>query len=184
MSRLRRWLHRRLPDHHQIFATRGLRWLAPWLDHPAYWVLNRRKVALAFAVGLFAGLMPGPTQMLTAGLLALWLRINLPVAVLTTLYTNPLTYLPLYYLAYRYGAWLLGLPPSATMGAIPTLAASPWEAMQQLGAWMAALGQPLLVGVPALGLTLGAAGYLLLNVLWRCATAHAWRHRRRKNGVR
>ena len=65
------------------------------------------------AIGLFAGLVPGPLQMLTALLLAVPLRKNLPVALLTTLYTNPFTIVPLYVLAYGYGSLLLGLNHAA-----------------------------------------------------------------------
>ena len=36
-------------------------------------------------------MVPGPLQMLAAALLAVPLRVNLPVALATTLYTNPVT---------------------------------------------------------------------------------------------
>ena len=45
--------------------------------------------------------------MLVALLIAVPLRKNMPVALLTTLYTNPLTIVPLYVLAYAYGRLLL-----------------------------------------------------------------------------
>ena len=41
--------------------------------------------------------------MLAALLLAIPLRKNMPVALIVTLYTNPLTIVPLYVLAYGYG---------------------------------------------------------------------------------
>ena len=68
---------------------------ARWLQHPALWHLNRRSVSGAFAIGLFAGLIPGPLQMLVALLLAVPLRKNIPVALVTTFYTNPFTIVPL-----------------------------------------------------------------------------------------
>ena len=86
-----------------------------WLHHPNLWHLNRRSVPGAVAIGLFCGLIPGPLQMIGALLLAIPLRKNLPVALLLTLYTNPLTIVPLYVLAYGYGQFLLG----ATNGAMP-----------------------------------------------------------------
>ena len=52
---------------------------------------------------MFSGLVPGPLQMLTAALLAVPLRVNLPVALATTLYTNPFTIGPLYLVAYLIG---------------------------------------------------------------------------------
>ena len=79
-----------------------------WLTHPALWHLSRRSVPGAFAIGLFAGLIPGPLQMLAALLLAVPLRKNIPVALVTTFYTNPFTIVPLWVLAYTYGHFLLG----------------------------------------------------------------------------
>lgn len=108
----RKWFKKYLPSAETIHANRWLAWLAPWLGDPHLWTLHRRTVARAVAIGLFAGLMPGPTQMPTAALLALWWRVNLPVALATTLYTNPLTVVPLYLLAYEYGALILHRPTS------------------------------------------------------------------------
>src|SRR4029077_9532575 len=88
-----------LPDQHTIRANRYMARLdekGTWLHHPNLWHLNRRSVAGGFAIGMFAGLVPGPLQMLTAALLAIPLRMNLPVALITTFYTNPLTIVPLY----------------------------------------------------------------------------------------
>ena len=184
MTSLRRYLQRYLPARHELFQNRYLRWLAPWLDRPAYWAMNRRKVAMAVAVGLFAGLMPGPTQMLTAAVLALWWRVNLPVAMLTTLYTNPLTFVPLYYLAYAYGRLLLGAVPSD--GRLPPLSASLWthpvSGIWEMGQWLMALGRPLLVGVLALGITLGLIGYVTILLCWRWHVLWVWKQRKARRG--
>ena len=142
------------------FAQPGMRWLAPWLDRPACWSFNRRKVAMGVAVGLYSGVMPGFTQKATALVLALLLRVNLPAAMVVSLYSNPLTVLPLYYLAYRYGQWLLGGGASVAMAAPPSLfgmGLSAWLA--QTLQWLIGLGWPLLVGMPALGATLQSIGH-------------------------
>ena len=88
---LTRKLRDRLPSRESLGENRYFRRYAPFLMHPNLWHLNRRSVSGGFAVGLFAGLVPGPLQMLTAALLAVPLRVNLPVALVTTLYTNPVT---------------------------------------------------------------------------------------------
>jgi hypothetical protein len=80
------------------------------------WHLNRRSAAGGVAVGMFCGLIPGPLQMLGAGIAAVLFRVNLPTALLTTLYTNPLTIVPLYLVAYKIGSLALGAgggPPPA-----------------------------------------------------------------------
>ena len=58
------------------------------LFHPALWHLNRRSAAGGVAVGLFCGLIPGPLQMLGAGIACVLFRVNLPVSLVTTLYTE------------------------------------------------------------------------------------------------
>ncbi|HOY01728.1 MAG TPA: DUF2062 domain-containing protein, partial [Zoogloea sp.] len=105
---MRRLLKRYLPDHASLATNR---WLAPFgstLFHPRLWHLNRHSAAGAIATGLFCGLIPGPFQMLGAALGCVLLRVNLPLALLTTLYTNPFTIVPLYILAFSMGEALLG----------------------------------------------------------------------------
>src|SRR5262245_61692111 len=99
---LRKFFRKYLPTAGEVRANKYLAWCSGWLGHPNLWSLNRDSVAGAFAIGLFAGLIPGPLQMLGAALLAIPLRKNLPVALATTFYTNPLTIAPLYVLAYGY----------------------------------------------------------------------------------
>ena len=62
------------------------------------------------AAGLFAGLIPGsnPVQFFFAALFAIAFKVNLPVAVVTTLYSNPLTIVPIYIAAYAIGALVTG----------------------------------------------------------------------------
>ena len=93
------------------------RWLAPFentLLHPRLWDLNRHSAAGAVAAGLFCGLIPGPLQMLGAAICAVVFRVNLPLALLTTLYTNPFTIVPLYIAAFAIGQWVL--PGSVAFG--------------------------------------------------------------------
>ena len=100
---MRKHLKKYLPNHD---AVHGNRWLRPFrnsLLHPRLWHLNRHSAAGAVAVGLFCGLIPGPLQMIGAAICALVFRVNLPLALLVTLYTNPFTIVPLYVLAYQIG---------------------------------------------------------------------------------
>jgi uncharacterized protein (DUF2062 family) len=97
-----------LPSHDTVKSQRWLKPFGSWLHHPNLWHLHRRSVAGGVAVGLFCGLVPGPLQVISAALLAVLLRVNLPVAAFTTLYTNPFTILPLYWVAYK--PLLIGLP--------------------------------------------------------------------------
>ncbi|ASK27851.1 DUF2062 domain-containing protein [Neisseria chenwenguii] len=172
-------LRHKLPGSEQIFASRWSKPFAPLFDKPYFWTLNRRQAAVSVAVGMFCGLMPGPTQMLTALVVAYFLRTNLPVAVFTTLYTNPLTYMPLYYAAYKLGSLVLGIQ------AADKLEFPEWSSAQffsDLGAWLLGAGKPLLVGVPLLGTILAVAGYFAALLIWRMRTRYHWKKRKEARG--
>jgi uncharacterized protein (DUF2062 family) len=181
----RKFFRRFLPDGDTVRRHKYLVRLGPWLQHPNLWHLNRGSVAGGFAIGLAAGLVPGPLQMLTAALLAVPLKKNLPVALVTTLYTNPLTIAPLYLLAYGYGRLLLGAG-----GAPPAIQPYEWDwahwidSAQALMHWTLALGKPLAVGLVALALTLSVLGYAAVQIGWRAYVVLAWRTRAKQRRQR
>lgn len=181
----RKFFRRFLPDGDTVRASKYLAWCGSWLHQPNLWHLNRRSVAGGFAIGLFAGLVPGPLQMLTAALLAIPLRKNLPVALATTLYTNPFTIAPLYLLAYGYGRLLLGAG-----GRPMEVQPYDWDWAHSIDSawalmhWGLALGPPLGVGLLALALTLAALGYAAVKIGWRAYVLLKWRARARRRAAR
>jgi uncharacterized protein (DUF2062 family) len=140
----------------------------PWLQHPRLWCFKRRAVSGAFAIGLFTGLIPGPFQMITALLIAVPLRKNIPVALVTTFYTNPFTIVPLWVLAFAYGHFLMGT-------SAPDVHIDP---LHMHWSEILALGKPLALGLLALALTLAAIGYAVVEIAWRIYVVRAWRRRR------
>jgi uncharacterized protein (DUF2062 family) len=80
----RKFFREHLPDAQTVRSYRVVRLFGHWLQHPDLWHLNRRSVPGAFAIGLFAGLIPGPLQMLAALLIAVPLKKNIAVALVTT----------------------------------------------------------------------------------------------------
>jgi hypothetical protein len=177
----RKFFRKYLPDASAVRANKYVAMFGTLLQHPNLWHLNRDSVAGAVAIGLFSGLVPGPLQMLTALVLAVPLHRNLPVALLTTLYTNPFTIVPLYVIAYGYGNLLLG----GNAGVLPVqpfvMDWSDWGgSLRGLAAWMVELGKPLAVGLVALALTLAAVGYAAVQVAWRAYVVLAWRARKRR----
>ena len=173
---MRKHLPKLLPDH---AAIRDNRWLRPFessLLHPRLWHLNRHSAAGAVAAGMFCGLIPGPFQMLGAAICALIFRVNLPLALFTTLYTNPFTIVPLYVVAYQIGRLATG--DGAGFVAPPDFDwshAVDWS--QAMVNWMIGLGKPLGIGLVLLAAGLAGAGYCAVQAAWRVYLIRAWRQR-------
>ncbi|WP_193212300.1 DUF2062 domain-containing protein [Luteolibacter marinus] len=63
------------------------------LMHKSLWKPCRDSVAKGMAIGLFIGLIsPFIPQSLCAGVIAAWLRANVPFAIVSTWLSNPFTY--------------------------------------------------------------------------------------------
>jgi uncharacterized protein len=174
----RKFFKKFLPSHETVRNNRHIARFGGFLQHPNLWHLNRHSVAGGVAVGLFSGLVPGPLQMLTAALLAVPLRVNLPVALATTLYTNPFTIGPLYVLAYLIGRLVLGSDAGALSPPPEIEWAQLWASLDAFLRWALAMGTPLAVGLVALALGLAAIGYACVQIGWRAYVIHAWRKRR------
>ena len=139
-------------------------------DH-RIWGIRRKTVVPAFAIGLFVMWMPFPGHMLLACLLALLLRVNIPVAAATTLLSNPLTMPPMYFLAYRFGSWLLGEQAEA----LEIEMSAAWVSDVFVGVW-----QPMLLGCTLLGSFTSLVGLFGLDLLWRTSIAD-YKTRKRRN---
>lgn len=171
-------LRRLLPDPERVRRSRWLRWLGPALHHPHLWRPTRRGVALGVALGVFFGLLIPIAQIPLSAAAAVILRANVPTAVASTLVSNPVTFAPLYYSAYRIGAALIGEEePRVTEASLEPRGEGP-------GAWLAfwwervtALGRPLLLGLAILASTMGLLAYLLIDRLWRLKVWWDWRRR-------
>jgi len=176
---MRKLIRSYLPDDQ---AIRSNRWLAPFADtllHPRLWHLNRRSAAGAVAVGMFCGLIPGPFQMLGAAICAVIFRVNLPLALIATFYTNPLTILPLYAVAFALGQLALGeIGRVAVFAPPPEYGAAGLQAWASaLVDWMIGLGMPLALGLVLLASMLALLGYLAVRILWRAYLIRTWRQR-------
>ncbi len=178
---LRKFLKRHMPNADTVRQYKVMHIFGERLFHPALWDLNRRSAAGGIAVGLFCGLIPGPLQMLGAGIVALFVRVNLPLALLSTLYTNPITIVPLYLAAYKMGRFILG-----NGAGIPPVPPPDWSftapaaSLQALSHWMLSLGAPLALGLITLASTLALLGYVVVRVGWNLYLRWAWINRKRE----
>lgn len=98
----------RLPTRDELLSKRGMRWMAPFVNHPQFWTLSRVPLARAIGIGLFCSMLPIPLQTIPAAILAIPARANIPVAAACVWISNPLTWIPIYYFNYRVGVYLTG----------------------------------------------------------------------------
>lgn len=176
----KKYFKKLLPSHDSIRQNRWVRPFGTWLQHHNLWHLNRRSVAGGLAAGMFGGLVPGPLQMLTAGLLAVLFRVNLPVAMFTTFYTNPFTIVPLYWLAYQLGVVVTGQGHAVSDAhfVVPAMNWDNW--LTVMIDWMVSLGKPFAVGLPLLAIILAILGYVGVRVGWRIWVMWQWRLRAKR----
>ena len=164
-----------LPKHEVVQQNRWLRPFGQWLKNPNLWHLHRRSAAGGVAVGMFCGLIPGPFQLLGSAFMAVLFRVNLPVAMITTFYTNPFTIVPLYYVAYHLGALVTGQEQllTATQFTVPEMNMHNWFSV--LLNWVISLGKPFAIGLPLLAILLAVLGYVFVRLGWRFWLMWQWR---------
>ena len=177
---LKRRLRALLPDPERLQENRWLRWLGPALQRRHLWHFSRKGVALGVALGVFFGLLIPVAQIPAAATGAVVLRANLPMAVASTLVTNPVTFAPVYLAAYQIGRLVLGedAAPAAQDDAARAPAVLASEPAQD-ASWLARLGsvgKPLVVGLGILAVGCGALVYVLISAGW--ALRVRWKRRR------
>jgi hypothetical protein len=166
------FIKRYMPDHKKITNNKQLNKVFGSLLHdPNLFHLNRRSVSMAFFVGLFLAFVPLPSQMIMAAAAAIYLRCNLPITVGLVWITNPVTMPPIFYFAYKVGAWILGTPEHKF-----TIDLS-WE---WLSTELAAIWEPFLLGCTVCGLFFGALGYVSIRLLWRLHIINTIKARKEK----
>jgi len=166
---LKKRLQRYLPSPAQIRDIRALKPVAHLLSRSEIWHLNRRSAAGAVFIGLFCAFLPIPMQMIVAAALAIGARCNLPISVALVWITNPLTVPPIFYFAYRLGAWLLDM--QITVDEIDLNFSWLW-------ANLVTIGYPLVFGSLVCGWVSGVTGFVVTRVLWRRQVVRRWQARR------
>lgn len=165
----RKLLKRWSPDPDRLRNTRGLQFLGGLLRDPNLFHLNRRSVSLAFFAGIFIGFLPMPGQLALAAVAAVFLHCNLPLTVVLTCFSNPLTFPVIGFAAYKLGAWMLGIE----YGSFAFEPSWQWFTTALPKIW-----RPLLLGCLTMGITFGGSAALLVHVVWRWHVSKRWRERR------
>jgi uncharacterized protein (DUF2062 family) len=85
----RKFLARYLPDADALRHLPGFRYLGRYIQDPRFFHLNRHSVAGAAAIGAFLAFIPIIGQTLIAAILAMWMRVNVIIAVAAVWISNP-----------------------------------------------------------------------------------------------
>jgi uncharacterized protein len=139
------------------------------LAEPRLWSVQRRAVTSAVGAGLAICFVPLPVHLLLGAIVGVSFRLNVPAIMLTVFLVNPLTFVPLYYFAYRVGAALLG----RDVGSFEIALSWNWVQHGLASAW-----QPLLVGCVTCGVLAGFGGWAALELIWRWSARSRYRARR------
>ena len=150
-----------------------------------FFKFSKKTVPGSIAIGLFCGLLPAPFQMITAATAAYCLKLNIPIAVFTTLYTNPITFIPIYILCLKVGIIFLNIFSNISslsflnitqtktnnirdlFEEIPEFQVNePISFLQELLEWLISIGYPLLIGTIIFAVLLSFVGYMVANLVW------------------
>lgn len=171
----RKFLKRYSPSPKTIRENKTLSYLGDSIHQPNLWHLNRHSVSRAFAIGLFCAWLPIPLQTLLSAFLAIYYRANLPISVALVFITNPITIPPMFYFAYKFGSWMLGITPE------PVEMNLGWEWFTTT---LSQVWQPLLFGSFALAIFSSLLGYFTIRLLWRNSIKKRWQERREERDAR
>jgi len=153
----KKFLRKFLPHPDVIIHNRWIKLLGPRLQDTSLWHINRRSCSLAIALGIFCAFIPVPFQMLIAAAAAVWMRVNILIAVPMVWISNPLTMGPMYYLCYLVGTEILGEQAAGFEFEL----SFDWLLTELVAIW-----QPFLLGCLILGLISALAAFILVRILW------------------
>ena len=108
-----------IPRQHHLNGTILHRVIGDRLFDPRLWKPTQTSVSAGLAIGIFIALTPTiGVQIPLIILSALFLRVNIPVALAASWVTNPLTAPIIYPLQYQLGLWFSGAPDANELAGI------------------------------------------------------------------
>ena len=173
------WLRRHIPTRETVHRYRLLRPFERQLTHASLWRMTRRSVPRGVALGLFVAVIIPVMHTAIAAVFAIPARANVAVAAVFTLVVNPLTIPPLYYAAYRIGAWELHHDASLVN---PAAAERFSSELSRLLFWVHEASGPIAVGVLTIAFGSALIGYAVSALAWRFWSRNRWHHRRQARG--
>lgn len=159
------WLQGHIPTREQLERNRLVRPFAHRLLHSELWRFTRRSVPRGVALGLFVGVMIPLAHFVVAAFLAVFLRANIPAALVATFVGFPVIYVFLVALAYRVGQWLLHIDAATQIQPISeTMQATETDHLLQT---LTGAGLDTAFGLLVIASVLASLGYVATGFGWR-----------------
>jgi uncharacterized protein (DUF2062 family) len=119
------------------------------------------------AIGFFTAFIIPLGQFALAALVAMAMRANVPLAAAATLISNPLTFPPIYFAAYKVGFLLL---PNSSAEGVGNVA-------QGLGSTLLDVSGPTALGLLIFAIVSAVLGHVAGAIWWRISVLRRWRRR-------
>lgn len=177
-KQLKKWL----PTPEDIQKNKTLKPFAARLADPRLWHFNRANLTKAVYIGVFSSFFPLPGQSILAIIGCLYYKANIPMSIVSTWVTNPITTIPIFYAAYYLGANILN---EEVMG-ISTVG----KMLADLSLWVFSDGQnpfityqdsfslsAFLLGLGILAVVTSTICGLAFKYFWRYKVVSSWKKR-------
>ena len=156
------WLDRNMPTREGLAENKYLKPFSGRFLRSELWRFTRRSVPRGVALGLFSAFIVPVGQIFLAAFMALPVRANVPIAVLTTFVTNPLTFPFWFYVASQIGGFVLRVEQLTGEPMVPSGGSGRWDWF----AWFAQEAGQIAIGLFMLAIVSSALGYFISSWLW------------------
>jgi len=142
----------------EILNNKYLKWLKPYASKDWLWKNKKKEIAKGAAIGILFGLLIPIAQIPLSIIFCILLRANIAFAALFTLITNPITFAPVYAIAYQIGQFIMDILNIREINAE--------DLNKYIGALLEA-GQPTIIGLWSLALVLVPLTYYGVIIFWK-----------------
>ncbi|MFC4295697.1 DUF2062 domain-containing protein [Novosphingobium tardum] len=158
-------LGRLIPQREHIENSRWLRPFAGSVLRSDLWRFTRRSVPRGVALGLFIGVIIPMAHFIVAALLAVFVRANVPAALVATFVGNPVTVLALWALAYKVGELMLHADAMTAIAPVArTMQQTQTDVLLQR---ITGAGLDTALGLLVIASLTASVGFLLTGWVWR-----------------
>ena len=163
-------IKRLFPKLDKVKEEKILKIFGPAVLQPNLWHINKKSVSRGFAIGAFCAFLPIPGQMIIAAFLSITFAANITIAVILTWITNPITYAPIFYFAYKVGKIFIDFKIHVDVN----------ETNIDILTNIIHIWQPLLIGSIILASIGSIISYIIIRIYWRYYVLKIWSKRKKQ----